>query len=75
MVLVVVVLVFILQNEKQVKVSFFFLHWSIPLAVDLLFAAVLGGAIVLAATSVRALHRRRLVRRQARRPGPPAGNG
>jgi uncharacterized integral membrane protein len=74
MVLVVVVLVFILQNQKQVKVSLFFLHWSIPLAVDLLFAAVLGGAIVLVATSLRALQRRRLARRQARSAGPPARN-
>jgi uncharacterized integral membrane protein len=72
MVLLVVILVFIVQNQKQVKASFFAWHWTIPLAVDLLFAAVLGGAIVLAATSLRVLQHRRVARMQARRqPGPP----
>jgi uncharacterized integral membrane protein len=71
MVLVVVVLVFILQNQKRVRVSFFTVHWSIPLALDLLFAAVLGGAIVLAATSLRALRHRRMARSQTPRQSGP----
>jgi uncharacterized integral membrane protein len=67
MALLVVVLVFILQNLKTVRVKFLTVDWRIPLAVDLLFAAVLGGLIVLAVISLRDIQRRRAVRRQARR--------
>jgi uncharacterized integral membrane protein len=74
MALVVVVLVFILQNLKTVRVGFFTVDWRIPLALDLLFAAVLGGLIVLAVISFRNFQRRRVARRHARRasnePGP-----
>jgi uncharacterized integral membrane protein len=66
MALVVVVLVFILQNLKTVRVSFFTLDWRIPLALDLLLAAVLGGLMVLALISLRNFQRRRSARRQAR---------
>jgi uncharacterized integral membrane protein len=69
LILAVVGLVFILQNETRVQVSLFMLHWRIPLALDLLFAAVLGGAMVLAATSLRALRHRRQARRQPDLPG------
>lgn len=62
MILLVVLLVFILQNSKEVKVSFFMVHWRAPLAVDLLFATVLGGLIVFAAGSVHIIQLRRLVR-------------
>jgi uncharacterized integral membrane protein len=72
LVLLVVVLVFILQNLKTVRVSFFTAEWKIPLALDLLLAAVLGGLIVLAAGSLRILQLRRLARRRApRRAGDP----
>ena len=64
--LVVVVLVFILQNLKTVRVSFFTADWRIPLALDLLLAAVLGGLMVLALISLRNFQRRRSARRQAR---------
>jgi uncharacterized integral membrane protein len=66
MVLLVVLLVFILQNLQKVKVSFFAVHWRAPLAVDLLFATVLGGLIVFAAGSIRILQLRRLARRHPR---------
>ncbi|HET6916201.1 MAG TPA: lipopolysaccharide assembly protein LapA domain-containing protein [Acidimicrobiales bacterium] len=79
MILLVVLLVFILQNSKEVKVSFFMVHWRAPLAVDLLFATVLGGLIVFAAGSVHIIQLRRLVRHHqaggaagtARHPGDP----
>jgi uncharacterized integral membrane protein len=73
MALVVVVLVFILQNLKTVRVSFFTVDWRIPLALDLLFAAVLGGLIMLAVISLRNFQRRRAARRQARRPSNEPG--
>jgi uncharacterized integral membrane protein len=68
--LLLVVLVFILQNLKSVRVSFFWVHWRIPLAIDLLLAAILGGLIVFTAGSVRILQLRRLVRRHARNNKP-----
>lgn len=62
MILLVVLLVFILQNIKEVKVSFFTVHWRTPLAVALLFATILGGLIVFAAGSVHIIQLRRVVR-------------
>jgi uncharacterized integral membrane protein len=69
LVLLVAVLVFILQNLKDVRVSFFTVHWRIPLGLDLLFAALLGGFIVFAAGSIRILRLRRVARRHGRRGG------
>ena len=39
-------LIFILQNQQQVQINFLFVHGHLPLAVGLLFAAVLGAAVV-----------------------------
>ena len=71
MFLLVVLLVFILQNSKEVKVSFFTVHWRAPLAVDLLFATVLGGLIVFAAGSVHIIQLRRAVRHHRAASGDP----
>lgn len=65
----VVVLVFILENLQDVKASFFTAHWSIPLGVDLLLAAVLGGLVVFAAGAARLAQLRRHARRQGRAQG------
>lgn len=59
----VVVLVFILENLQDVKASFFTVHWSVPLGVDLLLAAVLGGLMVFAAGAARLAQLRRHARR------------
>ena len=59
----VVVLVFILENLHSVKVHFFGATWDIPLAVDLLLAAVLGALVMFAAGSLRILQLRRAARR------------
>ncbi|GEM_PF-2747638 len=67
MVLLVVVLVFILENLQQVRVSFFTVHWDIPLGIDLLLAAVLGGLVVFSAGAVRLFQLRRQARRQTKR--------
>jgi uncharacterized integral membrane protein len=58
MVLLVAVVVFILENLKRVRVTFFGVHWRIPVGIDLLLAAVLGGAIVFSAGAVRLLQLR-----------------
>ncbi|HET6965060.1 MAG TPA: lipopolysaccharide assembly protein LapA domain-containing protein [Acidimicrobiales bacterium] len=65
----IVVLVFILQNLKSVKAHFFWATWSIPLAVDLLLAAVLGALIMFTAGSLRIVQLRRATRR-GRASGP-----
>ena len=66
MVLLIVVLIFILQNLKSVRVHFLWVTWTIPLAVDLLLATVLGGLIMFSAGSLRILQLRRLAKRNAR---------
>jgi uncharacterized integral membrane protein len=68
MILIVAILCFILQNLQSVKVSFLSLNWRIPLGIDLLFAAIVGGLVVFAMGSMRILQLRRLARRHARKP-------
>lgn len=46
-IVVVVLLIFILQNTKQVAISFFTWDFTMPLGVALLFAAI-GGVLVMA---------------------------
>lgn len=65
----VVVIVFIVENSQQVQVGFFGAHWTLPLGVDLLLAAVLGGLVVFLLGSVRILQLRRVARHHARRGG------
>jgi uncharacterized integral membrane protein len=60
-------LVFILQNTKSVKVSYFTGHVTMPLGVALLLAAA-GGALV--AGLVASLRAWQLRRRHRRRPPP-----
>jgi uncharacterized integral membrane protein len=55
----IVLLVFILQNLRSVRVHFFWATWSVPLAVDLLLATVLGGLIMFAGGATRIIQLRR----------------
>jgi uncharacterized integral membrane protein len=66
MVLLAAALVFILQNLRSVDVNFVTLNWRVPLGIDLLLAAVLGGLIVFAAGSLRILQLRRVLQRHER---------
>ena len=66
LVFLTVVLVFILQNLQDVDVRFFTARWRIPLGLDLLLAAVLGGLVVVMAGAVRLLQLRRVARRHLR---------
>ena len=68
MAFVVIILVFILENLQSVKVSFFGADWRIPLGVDLLLAAVLGGLIMFFAGSLRVMQLRRAARGRASTP-------
>jgi uncharacterized integral membrane protein len=76
LVALVVILVFILQNQQSVEVTFLFFKGHLPLAVALLFALILGAVIVFAFGAARILQLR-MVAGRARRKGPgsspPAG--
>jgi uncharacterized integral membrane protein len=73
LVALVVILVFILQNQQSVEVSFLMFSGHLPLAVALLFALILGAIIVFAFGAARILQLR-MVAGRARRQGssPPA---
>jgi uncharacterized integral membrane protein len=71
----VLILIFILQNQQSVEVHFITFHGRLPLAVALLFAMVLGAVIVLALGTGRILQLRlvaRRARRQTTTAAPPA---
>ncbi len=72
--ILVVILVFILQNQQSVEVSFLFLTGHLPLAVALLFAMILGAMIVVAFGAARILQLRMVAgraRRKVAAPKPP----
>jgi len=64
----VVILVFILQNQQNVEVTFLIFHGHLPLAVGLLFALILGAVIVFAFGAARILQLR-MVAGRARHKG------
>ena len=65
-VLLVAILVFILQNSQRVRVRFLMVEGTLPLGVALLFAALLGALLVLAAGAARVLQLRVVARRHRR---------
>ena len=46
--ILIVLLIFITQNTASVQLAFFGWHWSLPLGVAILLAAVCGGLITVA---------------------------
>ncbi|HEY1161699.1 MAG TPA: lipopolysaccharide assembly protein LapA domain-containing protein [Candidatus Dormibacteraeota bacterium] len=69
LVALVVILVFILQNQQSVEIKFLMFEGNLPLAVALLFALILGAVIVFAFGAARILQLR-MVAGRARRKGP-----
>jgi putative membrane protein len=69
LVALVLILVFILQNQQSVDVTFLFFKGHLPLAVALLFGLILGAVIVFAFGAARILQLR-MVAGRARRKGP-----
>jgi len=65
----VVILVFILQNQQSVEVAFLVFHGHLPLAVAMLFALILGAVVVFAFGAARIIQLR-MVAGRARRKGP-----
>ena len=70
MLLLVLVLVFVLQNLSSTSTSFFSVKWTIPLGLDLLLATLLGGVIAFLLGTARMLQLRRVARRYSRTQKP-----
>jgi uncharacterized integral membrane protein len=66
-VLGVALVVFLAQNTRQVEISFLGFSGSIPVAIALLAAAVLGGLIVLVVGTARVTKLRLVARQLGRR--------
>jgi uncharacterized integral membrane protein len=64
--LLILLLIFIVQNTQDVQVAFLGWEGRAPLAVSLLAAAVTGMVIVIVAASLRMLQIRRRVKRERR---------
>jgi uncharacterized integral membrane protein len=62
----VVILIFILQNQQSVEVTFLAFSGHLPLAVALLFALILGALVVFAFGAARILQLRRVAGRARR---------
>jgi uncharacterized integral membrane protein len=66
LIVLVVILVFVFQNPKDVKVSIFSFSGTLPLSVALLGAVILGALMTLALGSVRIIQLRKQVHRKSR---------
>lgn len=71
-VVLILLLVFILQNSTDVKVSFFGAHGRLPLGVALLLSAVCGLLLVAVPGTGRIVQLRRQIKRLAAPVPPPA---
>jgi uncharacterized integral membrane protein len=60
--ILIVLLIFIAQNTTSVAFAFLGWHWTLPLGVAILFAAVAGGLITVAVGAVRMFQLRRAAR-------------
>jgi putative membrane protein len=65
--LLVVMLIFIIQNAHAVNISFLGAHLRLSLAVALLLAAVIGALLMAAAGTARITQLRRIMRRDRRK--------
>ena len=62
-VILILLLVFIMQNTDSATVHFFGWDWNLPVGVALLLAAVSGGLLTVAAGSARIIQLRRAAKR------------
>jgi lipopolysaccharide assembly protein A len=65
--ILIVVLIFIIQNTHAVNISFLGAHLRLSLAVALLLAAIAGALIMAAAGTARITQLRRTMRRDRRK--------
>jgi putative membrane protein len=66
----IVVMIFIIQNGHAVNISFLGAHLRLSLAVALLLAAIAGALLMAAAGTARITQLRRIMRHDRRRPQP-----
>lgn len=59
----IVLLIFIAQNTASTPFTFFTWHWSLPLGVAILLAAVGGGLLTVAVGTARILQLRRAAKK------------
>jgi len=62
-VILIVLLVFIMQNTDSATVHFFAWEWNLPIGVGVLLAAVCGGLLTVAAGTARIVQLRRAAKR------------
>jgi uncharacterized integral membrane protein len=67
-IVLVLLLIFILENGKNVDIAYFGAHGQLPLGVALLFAAVFGNLLVLLPWAGRMLQLRMAARRRRKHP-------
>lgn len=61
--ILIVLLIFIAQNTESAEFAFLGWHWSLPLGVAILFAAVAGGLLTVAVGAVRIFQLRRAAKK------------
>lgn len=73
--ILIVLLIFIAQNTESAEFAFLGWHWSLPLGVAILGAAVCGGLLTVAVGTVRLFQLRKAAKRnlKAARRSPPLG--
>ncbi|MGO9381812.1 MAG: lipopolysaccharide assembly protein LapA domain-containing protein [Mycobacterium sp.] len=63
--ILIVLLIFITQNTASAPFTFFAWHWSLPLGVAILLAAVVGGLLTVVVGSARIMQLRRTAKKHA----------
>jgi uncharacterized integral membrane protein len=61
--ILILLLVFILQNTNSATIQFFAWEWNLPVGVAILLAAVFGGLLTVAAGTARIIQLRRAAKR------------
>jgi len=64
-VILIILLIFITQNTSPTDFRFLGWHWSLPLGVAILLAAVVGGLITVAVGTARIVQLRRTAKKHA----------
>jgi uncharacterized integral membrane protein len=69
-VILILLLVFILQNTDSTRIHFLFWEWNLPVGVAILLAAVCGGLLTVAAGTARIVQLRRAAKKNLLAPSP-----
>ena len=73
-VILILLLVFIMQNTDSATVHFFAWEWNLPIGVGVLLAAVCGGLLTVAAGTARIVQLRRAAKKNLRATGSRPGS-